>query len=71
MTFSDFTSLSQIEEQLHVQIMSSEPLFANVAHAIVPAHYAVTREEDMNVALLMNTEKARSEFIIAPLLIEA
>jgi hypothetical protein len=71
MTFSDFTSLSQIEEQLHVQIISSEPLFAHIANVVIPEHYAATREEDISLALGMNTEKARSEFIIAPLLIEA
>jgi hypothetical protein len=71
MTYSDFTSLTHIEEYLHVQIISSEELFANVSSMPLPEHYDAIREENVSLALGMNTEKARSEFIIAPLLVEA
>lgn len=71
MTYSDFTSLSQIEELLHMQITSTDSLFANVSHIEMPDYYTATREENIRLALAMNTEKARSEFIIAPLLVEA
>lgn len=71
MTFSDFTSLGQIQEQFQINISSANHMFPHVQPIPVPEHYAATREEDIALALAMNTEKARSEFIIAPLLIEA
>jgi hypothetical protein len=47
MTFSDFTSISQVEDQLGVQFLFIGAMFPNIRDVELPAHYAATLEENV------------------------
>ena len=70
MAYSDFTNLDDVESQFGITILSAAPLFrdAKAVPASAPIRYLL--EENVSLALNINTEKARSEFIIAPVLVE-
>lgn len=70
MAYSDFTNLDDLESQFGITILSAAPLFRDVkaVPASEPIRYLL--EENVSLALNINTEKARSEFIIAPVLAE-
>ncbi|MEZ4860602.1 MAG: hypothetical protein R3C14_04820 [Caldilineaceae bacterium] len=70
MAYSDFKSIEQIEELFDVTIHSSHPLFRAVVPASPSVQLTEVLAENIPLALNINTEKARSEMIIAPLLIE-
>jgi hypothetical protein len=69
MAFSDF-SLEDIEQRLGLSIQEAPDLFAGVAEVqpspLLDSLLAVYRP----LALAINTEKARSELLIAPILVE-
>ena len=69
MPYSNFT-LRQVEKDFHLQIEEKIDLFAHV-EAIAPSD-DLNRilAENIPLALAINTEKARSEFLIAPTLLE-
>jgi hypothetical protein len=74
MSYKNFT-LEQIEEQFQIPIYNNENLFENVLRKDekqVDLHPAFKKylEYGVNLALAINTEKARSEMIIAPILME-
>ncbi|MCU0427443.1 MAG: hypothetical protein MUF71_17650 [Candidatus Kapabacteria bacterium] len=71
MTFSDFTLLSQLEAQFAVKSRSTQNLFAAAPEIEISAHLQTILSRGKRLAVAINTEKARSEFIIAPLLMEA
>ena len=69
MAYSNFT-LRQVEKDFHLQIEEKIDLFAHV-EAIVPSEdLKRILAENIPLALAINTEKARSEFLIAPTLLE-
>lgn len=69
MPYSNFT-LRQVEKDFHLQIEEKIDLFAHV-HAIAPSEdLKRILTENIPLALAINTEKARSEFLIAPTLLE-
>ena len=70
MVYGDFTNLDDVESQFGITILSAAPLFrdAKAVPASAPIRYLL--EENVSLALNINTEKARSEFIIAPVLVE-
>ncbi len=69
MSYSNFT-LRQVEKDFHLQIEEKIDLFAHVA-AIAPSDdIKKLLAENIPLALAINTEKARSEFLIAPTLLE-
>lgn len=69
MAFRDFT-LAQLRDEFHLVIDEAQDLFASVPPVPVDAHLARTLAENVPLALAINTEKARSELIIAPMLVE-
>lgn len=71
MTYSDFTTISQVEEQFRVNVTSEEGMFANVGRIALREYDAEMLEENTRLAIAINNEKVRSEFIIAPLLLQA
>ena len=71
MTFSDFTTLTQLETQFAVKSRSAQNLFAAAPEIEISAHLQAMLSGGKRLAVAINTEKARSEFIIAPLLMEA
>lgn len=68
MAYSDF-SLSQVKKDFSL-VEKSAPLFSNVA-ALAPSPWLQeTLNASLRLALASSSEKARPEFIIAPILIE-
>jgi hypothetical protein len=67
MAYSDFT-LREVIERFHLTLDDTRDLFAEVPE-IEPSPFVLSLiTEFMPLALAINTEKARSEFVIAPLL---
>jgi hypothetical protein len=69
MAYSDFT-LAELKQRFHLVIDESTNLFADVPEADLPPTLADTLSRYLPLALNLNTEKARSELIIAPVLAE-
>jgi len=69
MAYSNF-NLRQVEKDFHLQIEEQIDLFAHIK-AITPSdEIKKLLAENIPLALAINTEKARSEFLIAPTLLE-
>lgn len=68
MAFSDFT-FPQVQDALGLTVHNTN-LFSGVAAVPLREEYASMIAEGATVALAINTEKAKSEFIIAPILLE-
>jgi hypothetical protein len=68
MAFQDFT-FPEVLQTLGVTLSEAE-LFHSVAPVDLREEFAAQIQEGTDLALAINTEKARSEFIIAPLLLE-
>jgi hypothetical protein len=69
MTYSGFT-LPEVKKAFGLITQEDVDLFAGVADVPVSDHLAETLAENVPLALAINTEKARSELIVAPLLVE-
>jgi len=69
MSYSEFTFQS-LRDQLALHLMQDAALFAHVEAVAVSEYLQTTLQENVALALNINTEKARSEMIIAPMLIE-
>lgn len=70
MAYSQFTSLEMIETNFGVTITDRINLFANTPTAEPSEFLKQTLEENLALALAINTEKARSELIVTPILVE-
>src|SRR5690242_14510897 len=66
--YQDF-SFPEIQQLLSLNLTEMD-LFSSIPPLSVPAAFAERMRGDIALALAINTEKARSEFIIAPLLSE-
>jgi hypothetical protein len=69
MAYSDFT-IADLKQKFHLAIVEGDDLFAHVAEAELPAVLSDTLGRYLPLALNLSTEKARSELVIAPVLIE-
>jgi hypothetical protein len=70
MAYSDFTTLSKVRTAFNLTIDETTRLFSDIA-PIQPSDYLkTTLNEFLPLANAINTEKARSELIIAPVLLE-
>jgi hypothetical protein len=70
MPYSDF-DLRGVRERFGLTLEEGQDLFAGAAEASVSPPLRALLDEWAPAALAMNTEKARSEMIIAPILMEA
>ncbi len=68
MAFRDF-GFPGVQQDLGLTLAESD-LFGNVPALDLPAEFAERMRAGVDLALAVNTEKARSEFIIAPALLE-
>ncbi len=68
MAFRDFT-FPEVQQLLGVSVTEAE-LFADTPAATLREGFAVMIRDGADLALAVNTDKARSEFIIAPVLLE-
>jgi hypothetical protein len=69
MAYSDFT-LAELKQRFQLTIEEAGNLFADVAEADLPPVLADTLSRYLPLAVNVNTEKARSELVIAPVLVE-
>ncbi len=68
MSFQDF-SFPQVQQDLGLTLDETD-LYSHVPTLSLREEFAATLTEGTTLALAVNTEKAKSEFIIAPLLLE-
>jgi len=69
MAYANFT-LSQIVYQFHIAIDEKSNLFADAPEASLRPEFRAQLDELVPLALSVSTEKARSELIITPVLLE-
>src|SRR5215813_9397966 len=69
MSYSEFT-FQDLRAKLALHLGQDASLFATVEEVQVSTYLETTLRENVALALNINTEKARSEMIIAPMLIE-
>jgi hypothetical protein len=69
MPYSEFTFQS-LRDKLALHLGQDASLFAHIEEVTVSEYLQTTLQENVALALNINTEKARSEMIIAPMLIE-
>lgn len=70
MAYANFT-LSQIAHQFGLTIDTTRDLHASVPEVAIAQTFLARLDDEVALALEVSTEKARSEFIIAPMLAEA
>jgi hypothetical protein len=69
MAYSDF-SLTKFKKNFNITIDEEADLFATIEPIEISEKLTNTLEETTELALAINTEKARSEMIITPILLE-
>lgn len=69
MAYSDFT-IPQIKERFGIKFIEDEPLFTKIYEYEPPEYLINSLKRYLPLALNINTEKARSELLMAPLLVE-
>ncbi|MFP4103346.1 hypothetical protein [Coleofasciculus sp.] len=70
MAYIDFTTLSKFKKAFNLRIDEESDLFVTVEPLQPSESLATTLAETVELALAINTEKARSEMIITPILLE-
>jgi hypothetical protein len=69
MIYSDFT-IDNLKEKFQLEFIEEQQLFSKIPDYTVPSELLVILEKFLPLALAIDTEKARSELIIAPILAE-
>ena len=69
MAYSDFT-LKRVKSDLNIKIIENEELFPNIGGIEISQFLETMLKRNIPLALAINTEKARSELIIANILLE-
>lgn len=69
MSYSDFT-LQAVVKAFQLVLNERTALFAQVPELALSEHFSMTLKDNVPLALAINTEKARSELIIAVVLVE-
>jgi hypothetical protein len=69
MAYSDF-DLKKVKQTLGVKLIEQENLFSQITAVAISAYLKETLAENLPLARAINTEKARSELIIANVLVE-
>jgi hypothetical protein len=69
MSYSDFT-LHKVQKQFAITIIETVDLFTNIPEVEPSIFLNQILQNNLPLALAINTEKSRSEMIIAPILIE-
>jgi hypothetical protein len=70
MAYSDFTTLTKVREAFGLTIEESIDLFADTPEVLPSSYLQTTLAENVFLATAINTEKARAELIITPVLLE-
>jgi hypothetical protein len=69
MAYNKFT-MAQLRKEYHLVITSQSALFADVPTAVISDWLRQTLAKQTDTALRSGSEKARSEYLIAPILLE-
>lgn len=69
MSYKDFT-IKKVQDVFQVEIIEKPGIFTDIKAKTISQHLTQTLEENIPLATSINTEKARSELIIAPILVE-
>ena len=69
MSYSEFTFQS-LRDKLSLHLGQDASLFAHIEAVVISEYLQTTLQENITLALNINTEKARSAMIIAPMIIE-
>jgi len=69
MAYSDF-NLSLVREAFGLVVEEPKSLFPNILPTQASDYLVTTLDENLALAIAINTEKARSEMVIAPVLLE-
>ena len=69
MSYSDFT-LKQVQHDFDLEIIEKRGIFSTLKSVEISDYLAVTLEENIPLAVAINTEKAKSELIISAILVE-
>ncbi len=69
MPYSDFT-VKKVQETFQLRLHETSGLFVHLPPKEASPHLVETLAENIPLAVSINTEKARSELIIAPVLVE-
>jgi hypothetical protein len=70
MSYSQFTNLEMIEDKFNITIADKVGIFGNIPESEYSDFLGQTLQENISLALAINTEKARSELIVTPILVE-
>ncbi len=70
MAYSDFTTLAKVRESFNLTVEEPLNLFADIPEVLPSSYLQTTLNENVSLATAINTEKARAELIIAPILLE-
>ncbi len=69
MSYKDFT-IKKTQDVFQIEIVEMPGIFAGTNEKTISRHLADTLKENIPLATSINTEKARSELIISPILVE-
>jgi len=69
MSYSDFT-IDQVQESFGIALIVNQSLFSDIAGATPSDRLLLDLHENLPLTIAINSEKARSEFLIAPVLAE-
>jgi hypothetical protein len=69
MSYKDF-SIKRVQADFQLKIVEGTGLFSTVPDAQVSEYFSITLQENIPLAVAINTEKARSELIISEVLLE-
>jgi hypothetical protein len=70
MSYSQFTTLEMIESSFDIKIIDKVGIFDKIPESEYSDFLGQTLQENVSLALAINTEKARSELIVTPILVE-
>ena len=70
MSYSQFTTLEMIESNFDIKIADKVGIFDQIPESKYSDFLGQTLQDNIALALAINTEKARSELIVTPILVE-
>lgn len=70
MSYSEFKTIAQVQEKFGLIVKESENLFVDIQPLTISDYLQQTLKRNLSIANAISTEKARSELLIAPILLE-
>lgn len=70
MSYSQFTTLEMVESNFDIKIADKVGIFDQIPESEYSDFLRQTLQDNIALALAINTEKARSELIVTPILVE-